>query len=141
MAAGFTYEPDNASEWRWHLKDDNGAIVADSGEGYASRRDAEHGARVFTQLGPDAPEHETDGPSGKGKNPDWEYFQGDDDDWYWHFEAANGKVVADGAEGYASKANVKRAITNVKELLRRLQQGGGFEHPAPTGPGGGGRFA
>lgn len=141
----FQYYQDKADEYRWRLKDTNGAIVADSGEGYGSRRDAEHGAKVLTRLGPDAPEHETDGPSGKAKNPDWEYFPGSDGGWYWHFEAANGEVTADGAEGYVSKSNVRRAIANVKDLLRSLQEDrggdGGFEEPKPSGPVRGGRFA
>ena len=138
----FHFYEDAAGEHRWRLKDTNGRIVADSGQGYSDKRDAEHGAKVFAQLGPDAPEHETDGPSGKAKNPDFEYFPGSDGDWYWHFEAANGKVTADGAEGYASKANVQRAIANVKELLRALQEGNsGFEKPKPSGPVRGGRFA
>lgn len=138
----FQFYEDKAGEYRWRLKDTNGAIVADSGEGYGSRKDAEHGAKVFARLGPDAAERETTGPDGQASNPDWEYFPGKDGGWYWHFEAANGKVTADGAEGYVSKANVQRAIANVKELLRTLQRGnGGFEKPKPSGPVRGGRFA
>ena len=139
----FHFFEDAAGEHRWRLKDTNGEIVADSGEGYRSLQDAEDGADVFTRLGPDAAEHETDGPDGRASNPDWEYFPGKDGQWYWHFEAANGQITADGAEGYASKSNVKRAIANVQDLLRTLQKGGGggFEKPEDKGPVRGGRFA
>lgn len=144
MAKGFNFEEDAGDEWRWVLKDTNGEIVADSGEGYKAKRDCEHGARVFTNLGPDAPEHEVESRSGKARNPDWEYFPGEDGQWYWHFEAANGEITADGNEGYVSRSNVKRAIANVKDLLRSLQSDsgdGGIEKPKTSGPVGGGRFA
>lgn len=34
--------------------------------------------------------------------------------WYWRLVARNGKIVADGAEHYASKSNVIRAINMLK---------------------------
>lgn len=33
---------DHKSEWRWRLKASNGAIIADSGEGYKNRQDCLH---------------------------------------------------------------------------------------------------
>ena len=138
----FEFYQDKAGEHRWRLKDTNHEVVADSGEGYGTSRDAKAGADVFTRLGPDAAEHEVESKDGRASNPDWEYFPGSDGQWYWHFEAANGRITADGAEGYASKSNVRRAIANVKGLLRSLQTGGGgFDEPKGKGPVGGGRFA
>ena len=99
----FTFYIDAAGEHRWRLKDTNGEIIADSGEGYGQLSDAKNGADVFARLGPDSPEHETEGPAGSATNADWEYFPGADGKWYWHFEAANGKITADGAEGYDSR--------------------------------------
>lgn len=32
------------------------------------------------------------------------------DKWYWHKMNRNGKITADGAQGYASEAGVRRAI-------------------------------
>jgi uncharacterized protein YegP (UPF0339 family) len=37
--------------------------------------------------------------------------------WYWHLKSANGKVVADGAEGYASRGNARRAARRAKALM------------------------
>lgn len=34
-------------------------------------------------------------------------------DWRWRLRAANGRIVADSAEGYASKRNARRAITSL----------------------------
>jgi uncharacterized protein YegP (UPF0339 family) len=36
---------DRAGEWRWRLRDTNGTIIADSGEGYSTRGGAEEGIR------------------------------------------------------------------------------------------------
>jgi uncharacterized protein YegP (UPF0339 family) len=40
MSPTFQVFEDAAGEWRWRLRHRNGEIVADSGEGYASRRGA-----------------------------------------------------------------------------------------------------
>jgi uncharacterized protein YegP (UPF0339 family) len=36
--------------------------------------------------------------------------------WRWRFRATNGKIMADSAEGYASKANLMRALDRYIEL-------------------------
>lgn len=48
----------------------------------------------------------------------FEVFQGNDKDWYWRAYAKNGRIVADGAEGYANKSNAIRAIESFMENLR-----------------------
>jgi uncharacterized protein YegP (UPF0339 family) len=47
------YEDSNA-EWRWRLVHDNGNILADSGEGYASKQKAEQGLRSVKENAPGA---------------------------------------------------------------------------------------
>lgn len=42
----FELYKDRAGEWRWRLKASNGKIVADSGEGYHNKSDAEHGINL-----------------------------------------------------------------------------------------------
>lgn len=34
---------DSSGEWRWRLKAANGQIIADSGQGYSSKRDCKEG--------------------------------------------------------------------------------------------------
>jgi uncharacterized protein len=34
---------DGSNEWRWRLVADNGKIIADSGEGYTTERNCDHG--------------------------------------------------------------------------------------------------
>lgn len=37
--------------------------------------------------------------------------------WFWRLRARNGRIVADGAEGYASKAGVRRAVWRLQEAM------------------------
>lgn len=37
--------------------------------------------------------------------------------WYWRLVARNSKTIADGAEAYTSKANVKRAVQRLRSAL------------------------
>lgn len=46
-----------------------------------------------------------------------EIYQGADKKWYWRFSAANGRIIADGSEGYASKYNAKRAWARFRALV------------------------
>lgn len=38
-------------------------------------------------------------------------------DYRWRLRAVNGRIVADSAEGYASKRNAKRAVTAVLDAV------------------------
>lgn len=147
---GFQYYQDAIQEWRWRLKDGNNEIVADSGEGYKDRADCVKGSEIFKTLGPPAPERKAEKNDTKGQGPEWEYYEDDTQEWRWRFQAGNNEVLADSSEGYASEANVKRAIANVKALLRELGGGnsgntggnsGGYTPPTTGGSSGPGRFA
>lgn len=39
------------------------------------------------------------------------------DGWRWRLRAANGKITADGAEGYASSGKVRRAVKRLFDVL------------------------
>lgn len=39
--------------------------------------------------------------------------------WYWRLRAPNNKVVADGAEGYAKRANARRAARTTITLMAK----------------------
>ncbi|GAB7093377.1 hypothetical protein JCM30237_05290 [Halolamina litorea] len=41
--ATFELYEDKNGQWRWRLRHDNGNIIADSGEGYASKQKARQG--------------------------------------------------------------------------------------------------
>jgi amphi-Trp domain-containing protein len=52
--ATFEVFQDRADEWRWRLRHRNGNIVADSGEGYARRKDAMNGLESVQRNAPGA---------------------------------------------------------------------------------------
>jgi hypothetical protein len=54
--AGATFEiyEDRGGNWRWRLVHDNGNIIADSGEGYASRQKCQQGLESVRANAPDA---------------------------------------------------------------------------------------
>jgi hypothetical protein len=56
MPAGPRFElyQDSAGEWRWRLVVPNGNIIADSGEGYASKQGAKRGIESVKNSAPEA---------------------------------------------------------------------------------------
>jgi uncharacterized protein YegP (UPF0339 family) len=52
--ATFQLYRDETDEWRWRLVHDNGNVIADSGEGYATKQKAQQGLRSVRQNAPDA---------------------------------------------------------------------------------------
>jgi uncharacterized protein YegP (UPF0339 family) len=47
-------------------------------------------------------------------------FRGRNRKYFWRLKAGNGEIVADSAEGYASKSNARRAWTTVKRGIAGL---------------------
>jgi len=39
---------------------------------------------------------------------------------YWSLIAANGKIIADGAEGYSSASKARRGFKNVQRICRNV---------------------
>ena len=52
--ATFELSEDRAGKWRWRLVHDNGNIIADSGQGYSSKRRAREGIASVKTNAPDA---------------------------------------------------------------------------------------
>ena len=55
MAATFELYKDNAGEFRWRLRHENGNIIADSGEGYTTKANAMNGMESVKENAPEAP--------------------------------------------------------------------------------------
>lgn len=45
----------------------------------------------------------------------WKY------EWRWRLRASNGKIIADGGEGYSSRAKVRRAVIRLWTSLQITQ--------------------
>nr|WP_276278010.1 HVO_2922 family protein [Halomicroarcula sp. SYNS111] len=54
MTATFELYEDSADDWRWRLRHANGNIIADSGEGYASKAKAKQGIESVKSNAPEA---------------------------------------------------------------------------------------
>jgi uncharacterized protein YegP (UPF0339 family) len=54
MGAKFELFTDKSGQWRWRLRHTNGNIIADGGEGYASRQKCKQGIESVKQNAPDA---------------------------------------------------------------------------------------
>ncbi|MFP4626711.1 MAG: HVO_2922 family protein [Natronomonas sp.] len=63
--ATFEMYEDRAGKWRWRLIHDNGNIIADSGEGYASRQKCEQGLESVKRNAADAEVEQVNNPSGE----------------------------------------------------------------------------
>ena len=62
--ATFEVYEDRADQWRWRLVHDNGNVIADSGEGYASRQKCEQGLESVRENAPGADVERVEEPTG-----------------------------------------------------------------------------
>ncbi len=104
--AGFEVYEDSAGEWRWRLVHDNGNVLADSGEGYASKSNARRAmGRVREHA--EAAAYLTIDPAG------YELYRDRGGDWRWRLVHENGNVIADSGEGYSSRAKARQGVDSV----------------------------
>jgi amphi-Trp domain-containing protein len=117
--ATFERYEDSAEEWRWRLVHDNGNVIADGGEGYASKQKATQGLESVVENAPgaavvdrskDESAEDTDGGSGAA----FELFADDGGAWRWRLVHANGNIIADGGQGYSSKQKAKQGLRSVQ---------------------------
>ncbi len=106
MDATFDIYEDADGRYRWRLVAANSEIVADSGEGYATRSNAVRAIDRVTRVAPDADRLSF----GRAH---YVVFPDTDDQFVWRLVAGNGRVLATSDEGYASKASARRAIDRV----------------------------
>jgi uncharacterized protein YegP (UPF0339 family) len=98
----FELYQDRADEWRWRLIHENGSILADGGEGYSGRTRCRQGAEsVATNVGPDG-------------DAEFEVYQNNRGEYSWRLRHANGNIIADSGEGYATKSGADDAVERVR---------------------------
>ena len=105
--ATFELYEDTGGEYRWRLRHRNGNIIADSGEGYASKSNAQDAIERVREYGPDADVLDVG-------NAAFEIYEDAADEWRWRLRHRNGNIVADSGQGYASRSNAVDAVTSVK---------------------------
>jgi len=117
--ARFELYEDNAEQWRWRLVHRNGNIIADSGEGYASKQKANQGlesvkknaagGRVLDTTRDEEPE-----PEEAGSNATFELFRDKEEKFRWRLVHDNGNTIADCGQGYSSKQKAKQGMNSVR---------------------------
>ncbi len=101
---------DRGGNWRWRLRHDNGNVIADGGEGYSSRRALEDAVDRLTNRVADADTLEHDPAA-------FEIYRDNADEWRWRLRHRNGRIIADGGEGYASRRNAVEAVDRVRDRV------------------------
>ncbi|MBP1922544.1 uncharacterized protein YegP (UPF0339 family) [Halorubrum alkaliphilum] len=105
--ATFELFEDDAGEHRWRLRHDNGNIIGDSGEGYASRSNAkralgrvrEHAAAAdYLRVDPAA----------------FELFRDKGGQYRWRLIHENGNIIGDSGEGYSSRSKARQGLDSVR---------------------------
>ncbi|WP_235853637.1 HVO_2922 family protein [Halosimplex salinum] len=99
--AAFEVYRDAADEWRWRLIHRNGEILADGGEGYAERTNAQDGIESVRET--------------VGDDDAFEVFEDSAGEYRWRLVASNDEIIADGGEGFASERGARDSIERVRE--------------------------
>ncbi len=118
--AMFGLYEDAAAEHRWRLRHRNGNVIADSGEGYTDKRDAENGIESVRRNAPGATlrDESTGETIGAGGDATFELYEDAAGDWRWRLRHHNTEIIADGGQGYASKQRCKQGIRSVRQNAR-----------------------
>ena len=116
--ARFEVYEDSAGEHRWRLVHDNGNIIADGGEGYASKRKAEQGLESVRNNAPGAyvidRSRDDEVLAEGGSNATFELFEDNEGKWRWRLVHDNGNIIADSGQGYSSKQKAKQGLESVR---------------------------
>jgi amphi-Trp domain-containing protein len=117
--ATFELYEDAAEEWRWRLRHDNGNIIADSGEGYSSKRAARQGLEsVQTNAAGghviDLTRDEEVENAESGSSATFEIYQDAAEGWRWRLRHDNGNIIADCGGSYSSKQKTKQGMRSVR---------------------------
>jgi len=108
--ATFEVSEDAGGEYRWSLRHDNGNIIADGGEGYSSKSNAQRAlGRIREYVGP--ADYLRFDPVG------FEVYRDAAEEWRWRLVHRNGNILADSGEGYTRRNDARRAADRLRERI------------------------
>ena len=111
-------------DWRWRLIDEDGDVLADSGEDYFSRNEAATAMNTVKEYAPDADLIEIETAA-------FEFYQNEDGEWFWRLIDETGELLARSGEGYpsrqATKQSMNRLVDGAAEAPRREMASPGFQ--------------
>ncbi|MFB6202393.1 MAG: HVO_2922 family protein [Halorhabdus sp.] len=130
----FELYEDATAEWRWRLRHHNGNTIADSGESYTRKHNAQKGiagvrrdalgatVMVIEPDGTVSPETEPFEPVAEGESQaTFERYEDNAGEHRWRLRHDNGNVLCDSGEGYASRSNLERALERIREYVGPAQ--------------------
>lgn len=106
--ATFERYEDAGGEHRWRLVHENGNVLADGGEGYASRSGADEAVERVKRIAGPADYLRPDPTA-------FEVYRDTGGEWRWRLVHENGNVLADGGEGYTRRRDARRAIDRIRD--------------------------
>lgn len=112
--ATFEYFVDEDGEHRWRLRHDNGEIIAQGAQGYASKNGVEHSVKgIRKYVGP--AEYLKPDPTAI------EIFHDEAGEYRWRLYHRNGNRLGDSGEGYANRAGARQAIDHLRETIHERE--------------------
>ncbi|SEW09642.1 DUF1508 domain-containing protein [Natrinema salifodinae] len=108
-AAFQVYEADSG-EWRWRLIDEDGNVLADSGEEHTSRNEAAEAMMTLKEQAPDAELLEIETAA-------FELFVNEDDEWGWRLIDEAGQLVAEDPATHPTRGAARQAMNRLLEHL------------------------
>ncbi|MFC4543394.1 DUF1508 domain-containing protein [Halosolutus amylolyticus] len=108
-AAFQVYEADDG-EWRWRLIDEDGNVLADSGEEHTSRGEAAEAMMTLKEQAPNAELLEIETAA-------FELFVNEDDEWGWRLIDEAGKLVAEDPSTHPTRGAARQAMNRLLEHL------------------------
>lgn len=112
--ATFELYEDRGGDFRWRLRHTNGNIIADSGEGYASRSGARNSVDGIREYAGPATYLWADPTA-------IEVYRDEAGEYRWRLIHKNGNILGDSGEGYSSRFNARRAIDRIRENLPDME--------------------
>ncbi|MFC5133597.1 MULTISPECIES: HVO_2922 family protein [Haloferacaceae] len=109
--ATFELFEDDADEWRWSLRHDNGNVIGDSGEGYASKSNAK---RALSRVR----EHVAAADYLRVDPAAFEVYSDKAGKWRWRLIHENGNILADSGQGYSSRSKARQGLESVRSNVR-----------------------
>ena len=139
----FEFYEDRGGQWRWRLRHRSGDVIAASNRGHeqpnpaqtavrAVRRDALGATTLLVESEDELPEEGTsDGmvlPDQTESQATFEVYVGEGDDHRWRLIHDNGNIIANAAQGYASRSGAEHSIEAIREYVGPAE----YLQPDPT---------
>ncbi|WP_262179422.1 HVO_2922 family protein [Haloarcula laminariae] len=118
--ATFELFEDAGGEFRWRLRHDNGNVLADGSEGYASKSNVRRALKGVRAYVPGAAYLRVDPVA-------FEVYADRAGRYRWRLLHKNGEILGDSGEGYETRAAARRAADEVRTLAPDATVGEGFE--------------